>query len=93
MSKKKVKGFLCPIPGCGSTSYTTDYDYSGCSDGGDVKPGIKGYTCDGCSVSFDDPKKFSKHFGKNKDHKLEKEKIPSSVHARLGPQGGPSELY
>jgi hypothetical protein len=93
MGKKKAKDFLCPIPCCGSTSYTTNYNYSGCSDGGGKEPGIENYTCDGCSVIFNDPKKFSRHLEKNKDRESKKEKSASSVHARLGPPGGPSELY
>ena len=59
--------FECPI--CGSKSFTTNTQikkmqkpYSLVPNDTEERPiAIGGHTCDGCSVNFDDPKKFSKN--------------------------------
>jgi len=47
MSEQKKEDFVCPI--CGSKKYSEKIQYNY----------VKCYICDGCSVIFSDPEKFS----------------------------------
>lgn len=81
MSKsKKKKGFCCRV--CGGLRYKKLFDTSfSMSDPVEAEPSVVGYTCVSCSVTFQNPKKFSLKEGERES--------PSSIHDRLGlPEGG-----
>lgn len=56
-SKKAGVGFNCPI--CGSSSFGELTENNGIMGSG-ARSWVIFYICDGCSVMFNDPKKFSK---------------------------------
>ena len=57
--KEKPVLFKCPMPGCGNTKYIPIPGTNGVK-GPNGRSWVIAYKCDGCSVLFADPVKFSK---------------------------------
>jgi len=60
----KTETFTCPI--CGYNTYINLHKYNGVLGPGGYSTTV-GYACEGCSVRFDEPDKFSKKPSKPDD--------------------------